>query len=91
MLFTSGQEKFIMTPETSVMAAACRGSPLARSIPTSVVVPPMSHTNKARFSFSANSCFTRNAAPHMELVGPLENVRIGTLAARCACRIVPSF
>ena len=44
-----------------------------------------------RFSFSANSCFTRKAAPHIEFVGPLEKVRMGTFATRCAWRMVPSF
>lgn len=51
--FTSGHEKFMRTPPISVIAAACRGSPLARSIPQSEVVPPISTTKI--FSFPSPS------------------------------------
>lgn len=47
-LFTSGHEKFMRTPPISVMAAAWRGSPLARSIPQSEVVPPIHITNETQ-------------------------------------------
>jgi hypothetical protein len=53
----------------------------------SVVVPPMSTTIIASFCSSG----IKNAALHILLVGPLENARMGSLAAAQAGKMVPSF
>lgn len=90
-LFTSGHEKFILTPANSLNAAACLGNPLASNKPTSVVVPPTSTTIMGSFFPSCWSRATRNAAPLILLVGPLLNVLIGNFAAASPLKIVPSF
>ncbi len=75
--------KLVRTPPTSTVVAACLGKPLC-SNPTSVVVPPMSST-------MASDSPDRNAAPRIELVGPLAKVSTGKRSAMAASMSVPSF
>lgn len=55
------------------------------------VVPPTSATKAVSFFFSRDSKFARKFAPRMELVGPLEKVLIGNLAAISHVMRVPSL
>ena len=75
--------KLVRTPPTSTATVAGRGKPLCRA-PTSVVVPPMSTT-------IASETPERNAAPRIELVGPLAKVSTGKRSAYAASISVPSF
>ncbi|KAG7821541.1 hypothetical protein KL928_000016 [Ogataea angusta] len=59
-------------------------------MPTSVVVPPTSHTTTLR-PLTAGSCEHRTAAPRIELVAPDENVLTGVSSASCTESTVPSF
>lgn len=55
------------------------------------VVPPTSTTRAVSLFFSWDSKFARKFAPRMELVGPLEKVLIGNLAAISHVMRVPSL
>lgn len=69
MLTTSGMRKLVRAPASMAGPLQGQGSPRAMR-PTSVVVPPMSHT-------MASEQPLRKAAPRRELTGPLWKVAIG--------------
>ena len=75
MLTTSGKRKLVRAPANMVGPPPAQGSPRAMR-PTSVVVPPMSHTMPSVTPL-------RNAAPLREFTGPLWNVTMGVCVHTC--------